>query len=722
VETLADLHRHGGVARLELAGLDETGVASLMEAAAGHSLDDTAVRLARALHRETDGNPFFVTELLRHLAETGAIYQDATTSRWAAAAPLDATALPASVRTVIGARVGRLGRDAERVLSVAAVIGRDFDLDVLARAATLSDDAVLDILDAATAAALVRELTDLPGHYSFAHALIQHTLYEALGPTRQSRAHRQVAEALEELGGDRPGSRVGELARHWFNAQPADLAKALDYSRRAGDAALAALAPGDALGYYTQALELYERSDDPDPTLGIDLTIGLGTAQRQTGDAAYRATLLDAARQAAALGDTARLVTAALAGNRVIPSNTLAVDTDRVEILELARNRLLADDPSRALVLANLCTELSYASSLEHREALADEAVTIARSIGDEATIVRVLNDTSFPLAVPQLLEQSLARSAEALERAERVGDPVQLFWAAQNRAEHALRAGDVEEMYRCYHISWSIAERLDQPTLNWQSGMARALCAQLAGDTDDAEARATEALRIGLDSGQPDAPVNYRVQLGALVAQRGTAGELGPLIEQQAAEAPPVLTGAITSARAAVYVSAGRLEEAHRLLQEFAAADFELWPDPGTWLTSMASYAGVCVACRDTTIAAALIDRLEPFADQVSTILISAYDPVSHYLGDLAAVLGRYDRADAYYAHAAQFTDRAGAKFLAANNNRAWGEKLADRDAPGDRERARHLLTAAHAAALAHGYAGVERAAAHALEHLDRN
>ena len=203
VETLAALHRHRGVARLELAGLDDSGVASLMEAAAGHTLDDTAVRLARAVHRETDGNPFFVSEVLRHLAETGAIYQDTATGRWVTAAQLDATALPASVRTVIGARVGRLGAEAERVLSLAAVIGRDFDLDVLARATSLPDDDVLDVLDAAMAAALVRELTDAPGHYAFAHALIQHTLYEDLGRTRQARAHRQVGMALEELCGDR---------------------------------------------------------------------------------------------------------------------------------------------------------------------------------------------------------------------------------------------------------------------------------------------------------------------------------------------------------------------------------------------------------------------------------------------------------------------------------------------------------------------------------------
>ena len=721
VETLADLHRHAGVARLELAGLDETGVASLMEAVAGHSLDDTAVRLSRALHRETDGNPFFVSEVLRHLAETGVICQDAAVGRWVAAATLDATALPASVRTVIGARVGRLGADAERVLSMAAVIGRDFDLDVLAGATARPDDEVLDILDAATSAALVRELTDIPGHYNFAHALIQHTLYEDLGSTRRARIHRQVAEALEDLCGDRPGSRLGELARHWFNAQPADLSKALDYSRRAGDSALAALAPGDAVGYYTQAIDLYARSDDPDPMLGIDLTIGLGVAQRQTGDARFGDTLLAAARQAAALGDTERLVAAALANNRGMFSNSGAVDTDRVEILELTLERLPSDDPCRALVLARLCTELSVGGSLPHRQALADEAVTLARSTGDDATIVRVLGDISFPLTLPQLLEQSLARSAEALERAERLGDPVLLFWAAQGRAIQALRAGDIDEMNRCFDITWSIAERLDQPTLNWIGATMRALCAQLAGDIGEAEAWANETLRIGLDSGQPDATAFHGVQLAALMTLRGTVGELVLLIDQLAAELPE-RAEAVTAARAQIYASVGRLEEAHQLLEEFAAADFELSPDPSSQLQSMLGYAAVCAACRDTTIAAPLFDRLEPFADQVPTNSISAYDPVSYHLGDLATVLGRYDQADAYFARAAQFNQRAGAKFFKANTDLAWGKMLAERDASGDRERARLLLAAAHAAAVAHGYAGIERAAAKALELLHQN
>ncbi len=202
------MRRLDGVARIDLVGLDDTGVIALMEAAAGHRLDDDAVGLAHAIYRETDGNPFFVSEVLRNLTETGAIRQNAE-GRWVAEGSLDAMALPDSVREVIGARVLRLGKDAGRVLSVASVIGRDFDLDLLARATTTTEDDLLDILDTAAAVSLVRELADTPGHYNFTHALIQHTLYEDLGPTRRARAHRQVAEALESLCGDHPGARVG---------------------------------------------------------------------------------------------------------------------------------------------------------------------------------------------------------------------------------------------------------------------------------------------------------------------------------------------------------------------------------------------------------------------------------------------------------------------------------------------------------------------------------
>ena len=272
---------------------------------------------------------------------------------------------------------------------------------------------------------------------------------------------------------------------------------------------------------------------------------------------------------------------AALANNRGMFANAASVDTDRVEILERALDRLSANDPARALVLADLCSELTGFSELERRQALADEAVAIARSTGDDATIVRVLNHIVWPLSLPQLLEQQLAWSAEALQRAERLGDPVLLFWAAHTRAFALLRAGDVDEMNRCWEIAWSLAERLDQPTLNWHSGMMRAMCAQLAGDNDTAEAWATEALRIGTDSGQPDATTLYAAQLGTLMTQRGAAGEMSPLLEQLADDLPEN-KGVVTAAIAGNYVETGRVAEAHHLLRTFAATGFAHPPNPG--------------------------------------------------------------------------------------------------------------------------------------------
>lgn len=717
-DTLAALHRQRGVSRIELAGLDNSGVVALMEAAAGQSLDAAGVDLAHAVYRETDGNPFFVSEVLRHLSETGAIYQDAT-GRWVAESALEQLALPDSVRVVIGARVGRLGKDAGRVLSVASVIGRDFDLDLLARATKTNEDHLLDILDAAASVALVREVADT-GRYSFAHALIQHTLYEGLGHNRRARSHRQVAEALEDLCGDRPGARVGELARHWIAAtQPIDLTRAIDYSRQAGDAALAALAPAEALGYYAQALDLYPQVADPDPVLEVDLAIGLGTAQRQTGDPASRETLLTAARQAVDLGDTNRLVAAALANDRGYTSNNNATDTDKVEVLETAAYRLPLDHPQRALVLATLCSELSYGSSLERRKALADEALLIAASSGDDATIARVVNQVFYPLLVPSTLEQQLTGTADALVRAERVGDPVLLFLMAHSRATAVFLVGDIDEMDRCIEIMGSMADQLDQPTLSWTNTFHLAKRAQIAGDTDLAEQLATEALQIGTDCGQPDAALFFGSQLLVVSAQRGTMGELIPLIEQIVDEAPAIV-GVFTAALALAHAEADHSEDVRRLLEEFAAADFDL-PMDQAWITGMFCYAEAAIHCGDAQFAGPIFDRLSPWAEHsVASGSVTASGLVSQSLGGLATVLRRYDQADAYFEQSAAMSARMNAKFFGAITNLLWGNLLAERKADGDIEKARDLLAKAQGTAEAQGYGNVERRAAAALLLLD--
>jgi tetratricopeptide (TPR) repeat protein len=652
--------------------------------------------------------------VLRHLSDTGAIYPD-TTGRWTGHDSLEKLALPDSVREVIGAKVGRLGNDAERVLSMAAVIGRDFDLDVLARATKTTDDELLDILEAASAVALVREPDDASGRYSFVHALIQHTLYDDMGPNRRARAHRQVAEALEDLFGDRPGPRVGELARHWLSAnQPIDLNKAIGYSRQAGDAALRALAPADALRHYAQALDLYPRATDLDPVVGIDLAIGLGTAQRQTGDPAFRETLLGASRLAADVGDTPRLVAAALANNRGFVSAVGVVDADRVEVLETALDRLSRDAPDRALVLATLCNELQFSSAPERRRALAREAVAIARASGDDALLVRVFNHTFDPMQ----LEHSVAWNADAMVRAAHLGDPVQLFLAADRRAVAAACAGDIDEMDRCIEIMSSTAETLNQVSLTWVLTFLRSTRAQIAGDTDRAETLAAEALQIGTEGGEPDAALIFGAQALIVSLQRGTMGALIPFITQAAADNPglPVYSAVLAMA----YVEGDRIDEARHLLEESAADNFDL-PVNGEWLTGKVSYSGAAIHCREPRYAGPLFDQLKPWVDKWSTTLgPTSEGPVSHFLGGLAAVLGHYDEADAYFSRSAASSARVHAKFFAAQTDLLWGRMFAERNEPGDAEKARELLMKARSSAAVNRYGNIERRAAEALQLLE--
>ena len=311
-----------------------------------------------------------------------------------------------------------------------------------------------------------------------------------------------------------------------------------------------------------------------------------------------------------------------------------------------------------------------------------------------------------------------LQRSDEALRRAEAVDDPALLYWAAHSRALVALCAADIAEMDRCFDIAWSLAvDQLHQPLLNWQRAVMQAHRAQIAGDNEEAQAIATEALRIGTDSGQPDADTFFDIQAGVLGYQRGFIRDDAPRLEQ--AVQMPGMREVVSSMLASTHLANGRPDDAHQLLRQFAAEDYRLRPDPGTWLTSMINYAEVAVACNDADIASDMFERLAPFAGQIPSGAIVSLSPVSHYLGRLAALLGQLEDADAYFADAADFNERAGAKYYTASTNVAWATMLLQRSQPGDRERAHALLTAAQSLAAQHGYARVERDASAALQQL---
>ena len=717
-DLLGALQREPTISRIELKGFDDTGVLAFMEAAAGQRLEEAATDLAHALRLETEGNPFFVGEVLRSLMETGAIYQD-DRGRWTAAGEMSEMMLPNSVREVISARVGRLGAQAGRVLSMAAVIGRDFDFDLLDAVTDLGEEELLDVLDAASGAALLREVPDVPGRYSFSHALTQHTLYQGLPKVRRTRAHQQVAEAIEATVGQTPGARVAELAHHWLSAsQPANAAKAIGYARQAGEVALAALAPDDAVRYFSRALHLAEMAPKDDPLLGCDLRLALGEAQRQAGLPSSRETFLDAAHRAQELGATDRLVSAALGNSRGFFSSIGVIDNDKVAVLESALDALGDDDGrERALLLATLCSELALGTTLDRRQQLADAARAIARRLGDPDTIIRTLNLVCDPLQVPSTLNERMVDAKESLALSELLGDPDLLFWTGAYSRLAAVQAGDFEMARRCLSTMRAVIRRLRQPTMMWVTLFNEAADALLTGDPDRAEQLAAAALEIGTESGQPDAFGFYGAEMIGVRRQQGRYGELVPLIEQIAAENPALPVFRATLAEG--HLEAGNVDTARQML-DAAAADLTSLPYDVVWIFAVASYADVATELRAEAPARLLLDLLLPFDDQVLFIGATAGSPVAYYCGGLESVLGLHNDAETHFAKAAELNARGQMEFAAAVTHLGWGRMLSARGGPGDLERARDLLSKAHAAAMSRGYASIARRATAALSELD--
>jgi class 3 adenylate cyclase len=215
-DTLASMRREANGIRFNLRGLEDFEIVEIMERIAGHQMDEVGWSLARSIGRETDGNPFFITEMLRHLLEAGLIREDGA-GRWEVAVDLYEKGLPGSIREVVGQRVDRLGDDMRRLLSLASVIGEEFELALLAQVAEMDEDRVLDLVEQATQAGLIAEVEGAVERFRFVHALTQRTLYKDMGAARRTRAHRKVGEALAEMYGD-SDDRAADVVRHFVDA------------------------------------------------------------------------------------------------------------------------------------------------------------------------------------------------------------------------------------------------------------------------------------------------------------------------------------------------------------------------------------------------------------------------------------------------------------------------------------------------------------------------
>src|SRR5712671_2486882 len=253
-EMLTTLRREPGITRLALRGLKITHVKALVNSIVGPNAPS---QLSQMVMDSTDGNPFFATEMLQHLKETGAIARvSGMTGRTIEIGDLG---LSEGIKEVIGQRLSRLSDACNRLLSIASVIGREFDATLLEAIADLPGSEPLDAIEEATRAQLVSESQEVSGRFEFMHALIRETLYSELSSPRRARLHRLVADAIERLTQNMPNPPLAELAHHFSQAASAGAVdKAVDYATRAGDQAADGLAHEQAARLFDLALHSLE--------------------------------------------------------------------------------------------------------------------------------------------------------------------------------------------------------------------------------------------------------------------------------------------------------------------------------------------------------------------------------------------------------------------------------------------------------------------------------
>ncbi len=676
--TLVDLDRERLMTQVELSGLATPDVMTLVGRSSPQSID-----LARVLRDETDGNPFFIREVLRDVAERGAQLD------------VEGISAPTRVRGVIAQRLARLRPEVKRVLDAAAVTGREFAIEVLDEMSALDEDDLLDALDAAVHAGVVRELTAEIGRYAFAHALVRQTLYEGLTLTRRARLHHRVAEAIEARYAAALDAHLAALAYHCALAGgEGDTQKALEYAWRAGDQSTRLLAFEDAGAQYEMARRALDALVPVDEARRYDLMCAIGqTAWRTNEVARARASFLEAADHARARADPVRFAGAVLgyggAGQRPWWTEHGLVDEPLVALLEEALAGLDAEDtPIRVLVLGALAQQIFFTDQADRRRRLADEAVAAARRLGDPVTLVQALvywHGAVWGIAQPR---ERRAVADEAAELARSLENDEMNMHAVMFRIVDEVELGDFAAAYADCAALAALARERHLPFYLWPAAMFESMRALFEGRFDEAEAMITDTFRIGILA-HPSALRFMGAQLALLRRDQGRVDEFRSIVNSAFDQASDILVWRVACVLADL--ECGDEAGARAAFRAIAERRFADVPEDFFATLTLAMLADLCAALGDADRAALLYESLLPLRGQfvVLAIGVVCMGAASHYLGLLALTRGAWSDADELLGEAIDAHERAGALPMLTRSRLAHLRLLRARDEPADRERA---------------------------------
>jgi hypothetical protein len=624
-DALARLAGAGAFAGLELEGLAAEDVARLAKAVGGRA---PAPEVAAGLHERTRGNPLYVAELVRALAVG------------------DGAEVPAGLRAIIVGRAAALPPPTRGLLELAAVAGTDFPPRVVARAAGLEPAEMLETLEPALAGGLLA--ASGPAGYRFTHAVAREVLYDAQAAGRRAESHRRLAEVLAARREREPDQPAAEVAHHAVMAARGGLAAgaALAWSQEAAREARNVLAYAEAVLHLDRALEALELGELGTPADRLSLLLQAAATNAEAGQlGAAQDRYAQAAALARRLGDADAFARAALGYAEF--QHYGEVDEQALALLEEARVLLPGEDSVvLAQVLGRLGVRLDPTTEQPRREALLDEAVAMARAVGDEAALARLL--ALSPL-VNWRDERSNRRDADAAEVVG-LGDREAALWAHIVLHCDRFAEGDIAGADRELEAYDRLAGALRQRYYRWYGKVLAATRAIFDGRLDAGRTLAEQAVALNREY-EDDAEQEWVVQQLLLARIAGRPGDVPLDGLREFAERYPALpvwrallglgswvAGDPGAARAAVEECAPRGPAA-------LLADVDL---PCT----LALLADVHASLGELRHAAELRERLEPYAGRnvLTDRSWAAWGAAARPLGRLAAALGDADGATAHF------------------------------------------------------------------------
>jgi DNA-binding CsgD family transcriptional regulator len=680
-DALAALAREPSVARLRLAGLTEPEVSAQLDAVTGFAVPAS---VAAAVHRRTGGNPFFVGELGRLLAE-----EQLPEER----------PLPEGVRDAVRARLGRLTPDCRTVVCAGAVLGAALDATVLSAATGLDLDAVLAALDEAGAAGIVSST-------GFSHDLIREAAAQEVVTAQRLALHARTAQCL--MGRASADVRVGEIAYHLVESLPVgDAPAAVAWSRRAADRAMAQLAWEEAAAWYGRALDA-ANSDELSIADRAAVLIDRARAQVRGYDIeGARQSVLAAADIARAAGDGEGIARAVLVMEGV--SDFLWDPVGRALATEALAALPHTDSGLRARLLAGTVVMESWQMP-EDSGPRSLAALEMAERVGDRHALVEALRARQFAFSGPEGTEERLALGTRLLTVGAD-GDDHAILWGRLWRFDAFAQLGDIASVAVEADALMALADQLRSPLVRWHATRAQATLAAARGRFGEAVALGEQVIDLSLRSGHEGSvlpSLGYLIAVQALVGDFDTAPE-----ETVLRHFGNVVTTGLRGMLAKWKVAAGRLAEAEQIYRGLPRVD---QVPPFVRLLAAATLIELSAEFGDRDNAAQLYEVLLPYAHRfvcggAGVILIEG--SVELPLGVCAGALDRLDDAEAHLRRAIDLNTRAGLPPATLTAQYRLAQLLLRRARRGDRDEGATLAATVSAAAGALGMKPLRQAAA---------